>query len=58
MIKIAEITSCDKCPNFDDFYYSYNEKCKLLNRVILKAGDTVLSTYHPIPEDCPLEDKK
>jgi len=57
MIKIVEITSCDECPNFDDTYYSYNEKCKLLNRVIKRASDTY-STYHPIPEDCPLEDKK
>jgi len=56
MIKIVEIDCCDKCPHFDDVYYTYNEKCTLLRRVIKQVN--VLFSIHPIPDDCPLEDKK
>ena len=55
MIKIVEITRCDECPHFDDFYYTYNEECTLLNRKIKRDG---INGDHPISEDCPLEDKK
>ena len=54
------IDGCEQCPFFDNFYYSYNEKCTKLGRKI-ECGkfDSGLLSYkslhnYPIPDDCPL----
>jgi len=52
MSKIVKILSCDDCPYFDNEYYSYNEKCKKLNKVVDKRDE---DGNRIIPEDCPLE---
>ena len=48
------INSCDECPYFDNEYYSFNETCTKLDRIMKETTISTLS-YHPIPEDCPLE---
>lgn len=50
-ICVIEVNSCDGCPHFDNEYYSYNERCVLLNRCV--RFDTEQDS-HPIPDDCPL----
>lgn len=49
MKKIVKIDSCSKCPYYDNEYYSYNEKCKMLD---IKVGPGA------IPDNCPLESAK
>ncbi len=51
------IDSCQDCPHFSNYYYSYEEKCIELDRVIkIKREESTPSKYiYPIPEDCPLE---
>jgi len=53
MAKIGIIENCDCCNNFDNSYWGYEEKCKLLNRRIPQKN---LGNPHDIPSDCPLED--
>ena len=50
-ICVIEVNSCDGCPHFDNEYYSYNERCVLLNRCI--RFDSEQDCY-PIPDDCTL----
>lgn len=53
MSKFVTIDECEECPKFDNKYYSYNERCTLLDRIIHQVnGD------YPIPPDCPLPDDK
>ena len=54
MKKILIISHCNECHHFDDEYYTYNEKCSILNRII-KADNNL---QYPIPEDCPLDTYK
>lgn len=55
MTKIVEINHCEDCPHFDNEYYSYSERCKLLKRIIKQTSSF---DFRDIPDDCPLEDKK
>lgn len=48
MKKILIIDACNKCPFYDNEYYSYNEKCT--------AGDRHVENPRRILEDCPLND--
>lgn len=50
MNKIIIINTCEDCPFFDNEYYSYNERCTQLERVIEQ-----INNHYCIPEDCPLE---
>lgn len=52
MAKKLIIETCDDCCHFDYYYYSYNERCEKLNRVIKQDENYNFA----IPEDCPLED--
>lgn len=52
MNRIVEISLCDECPFFDNQYYTFNEKCKKLKRMI-EVGENHYS--FPIPDDCPLD---
>jgi hypothetical protein len=53
MSKILVINYCDDCPHFDNSYYSYNETCAKLDRIITRKD---FSMPYPIPSDCPLKD--
>ena len=50
-MKIVIINTCDECPYFDNQYYSYEERCFELDRVI-QYDD--YDKFYPIPDDCPL----
>lgn len=52
--KILTIIYCEHCPNFDNDYFHYNERCSLLDRKIEK--DELKHFW--IPEDCPLEEEE
>ena len=54
MKRILIIEKCDECQNFDDEYYSYNETCDKLDRILKRDKDG----NRAIPEDCPLEKEK
>jgi hypothetical protein len=60
--RILTIDNCNDCPYFDNYYFSYNEKCRKLDRVIPRSeSDSAFDKAYPIPDDCPLEkcvDKK
>lgn len=47
-MKTLIINACLDCPFYDNEYYSYNERCGLLKRIVDYSG--------PVPEDCPLAD--
>lgn len=51
------IQYCDDCPHFDNQYYGYNEKCKLLDKVIPSDNykEEECRYVRDIPEECPLE---
>lgn len=58
-MRIQVIDHCDDCKYFDNEYYSYEEKCRLLERVIQgkeveREGECNPGEIFPIPEDCPL----
>ena len=52
-MKKVVISSCSHCPYFDNYYYSFSERCTLLDRKKIIDKDT--ATFQ-IPSDCPLED--
>ena len=54
MKKVLIISRCNDCCHFDDHYYSYNERCTQLDRVIKR--DSCMSMDTEIPMDCPLKD--
>jgi hypothetical protein len=47
----VNVRFCDDCPHFDDVYFSYEERCKLLKR---KIARDIGRLEHKIPKDCPL----
>ena len=48
------ISACNECPYFSNEYYSYDEKCLLLKRVIeICVKENGVKVFQ-IPEDCPL----
>ena len=51
-MKLLKISDCTQCPEFDNEYYTYDERCTYLDRVIPsdEAGTYI------IPDDCPLDD--
>ena len=51
MKKIISIEFCDKCPHFDNHYYSFNQTCNLLSRKIEEQNNNY---DFIIPDDCPL----
>ena len=53
-MKRIDIDCCNKCCHFDNLYWSYNERCRKLNREITRGPDIDYETNHPIPDDCPL----
>ena len=54
--RLLTIDNCNDCPHFSNYYYSYEEKCTKLDRVIIRDAETW--RVYPIPEDCPLEKNK
>jgi len=56
MKKVITIDRCDDCPNFDNAYYGYDEKCRVLNRKIERIKMDCFK--HSIPLDCPLPDSE
>lgn len=56
--RIVIIDNCNDCPYFSNYYFSYEEKCRKLDRVISRkpsSEGSLFSKMYPIPEDCPLE---
>lgn len=47
MSKLLIISSCSECHHFNNEYYSYEESCDELDRVIVDYETS-------IPDDCPL----
>jgi hypothetical protein len=54
--RILTIDNCNDCPYFDNHYFSYNEICRKLDRIIQKDRNrSAITPLYPIPDDCPLE---
>lgn len=52
--RLLTISNCNDCPHFSNHYASFEERCRLLNRVIISGSD-IWASHYPIPDDCPLE---
>jgi hypothetical protein len=44
-----QVTCCDDCPMFDNFYYHYDHTCRILRKEINTKSNT-------LPDECPLPD--
>ena len=58
MSKVAIIDKCEDCPHFDNHYYTYNEVCTLLGRIIKSEVEMNKGFVRELPHDCPLDDAK
>lgn len=53
MSKKCEITSCSKCPYFDNEYYTYDRECLKLK---IEIKEDMCDVYTDVYKNCPLED--
>lgn len=49
------ISGCGECPHFNNYYYTYNETCDILNVLIPGVNYGMDGPEYPIPDNCPLE---
>lgn len=60
--KVVVINSCAHCPYYDHYYYTEENTCTLLNKVIIfgepftnQIFDIKTDVYGTPPEECPLQ---
>ena len=53
--KLLRISSCDKCPYFDDEYRTWSETCTFALRAVPDVEIDGIY-YNPIPSWCPLSE--
>ena len=56
MNKIFVIDTCEDCPYYDHYYYSYSDECTLLNERGKNEFNLNRKCKGAIQDDCPLED--